>query len=81
MRTTITLEDDVAAKLDEEMRRGGASFKDTVNRLLRLGLEATRRRPPAKRFVIHARPLRARPGVEFDCIAALLEQAEGPLHK
>jgi hypothetical protein len=81
MRTTITIDDDVAAKLDEERRRAGGSFKDTVNRLLRLGLDAARRKPAAKRFVVRARPLHAKPGVEFDCISALIEQAEGPLHK
>lgn len=81
MRTTITIEEDVAAKLDEEMRRAGGSFKDTVNRLLRLGLEAARRRPSGKRFVVRARPLKAKPGVQFDCIGELLEQAEGPLHR
>jgi len=81
MRTTITIDDDVAAKLDEEVRRGGASFKETVNRLLRLGLEAARRKPARRRFVVHARPLSAKPGVEFDNVAELIEQAEGPLHR
>ncbi len=81
MRTTITLEDDVAAKLDEEVRRGKGTLKDTVNRLLRLGLEASRRKVPGKRFAVRPRPLLAKPGVEFDSIADLLDQGEGPLHR
>ncbi|PYS27035.1 MAG: hypothetical protein DMF75_21135 [Acidobacteria bacterium] len=38
MRTTLTLDDDVAAKLDADARRSGRSFKETVNHYLRLGL-------------------------------------------
>jgi hypothetical protein len=43
MRTTLTLDDDVEAKLRAEMRRSGSSFRETVNRVLRLGLNV----PPA----------------------------------
>ena len=35
MRTTITLDDDVAALIESERRRTGESFRATVNRLLR----------------------------------------------
>jgi hypothetical protein len=34
MRTTLTLDDDVAAKLRAETRRSGRSFRDTVNETL-----------------------------------------------
>ncbi len=37
MRTTLTLDDDIAAKLKAEARRSGRSFKAAVNDLLRLG--------------------------------------------
>ena len=40
MRTTLTLNDDVAAKLREEGARRGTTFKATVNSCLRRGLEA-----------------------------------------
>ena len=43
-RTTLTLDDDVACRLREEQERRGTSFKDTVNALLRAGLDATNRR-------------------------------------
>jgi hypothetical protein len=39
MRTTLTLDDDVATMVDEIRSRRGASFKDVVNEALRLGLE------------------------------------------
>ncbi|HEU0335692.1 MAG TPA: hypothetical protein VFR43_04010 [Gaiellaceae bacterium] len=37
MRTTITLDDDVAALIEDERRRTGESFRVAVNRLLRRG--------------------------------------------
>jgi len=81
MRTTLTLEDDVAAELKEEMRRTGRTFKETVNSALREGLRAARTQQPARPFAVRARDLGALPGVEFDNIGALLEQAEGPWHR
>jgi hypothetical protein len=81
VRTTITIDDDLAPKLEAEMRRTGRSFKATINHLLRLGL-ATRRelRKPTK-FEVRARPLGARPGLNFDNVADLLEQLEGPARR
>jgi hypothetical protein len=81
MRTTLTLEDDVAAKLKEEMGRTGRSFKETVNEILREGLRAARTREPDRPFVVRARDLGSRAGVDFDNIAELIEQAEGPFHR
>jgi len=81
MRTTLTLEDDVATKLKEEMGRTGRSFKQTVNTVLREGLTAARTRQPDRPFVVRARDLQSLPGVEFDNIAELIDQAEGPLHR
>ena len=40
MRTTLTLEDEIAEKLKELSHRQRTSFKETVNSVLRLGLEA-----------------------------------------
>lgn len=78
MRTTLTLDDDVRAKLEADMRRTGRSFKETVNETLRLGLTARRQAKPSKPFKIQARDLHARPGVNFDNIEELLDQIEGP---
>jgi len=38
MRTTLTLDDDVAMALHERARRTGRSFKDVVNEAVRRGL-------------------------------------------
>lgn len=75
-RTTLTLEDDVADRLKEEMSTSGRSFKETVNNLIRLGLEAKKQPEPPRKFVVRARPLEARPGISFDNIEELLEQVE-----
>ncbi len=37
MRTTVTLDDDVAALVESERARTGESFKTAINRLLRRG--------------------------------------------
>ena len=81
MRTTITLDPDIAAKLKEEMRKRGASFKDTVNEMLRAGLILSDKASKQKPFKVNARPLGMRPGLNYDCTSDLLEQIEGPLHK
>lgn len=49
-RTTLTLDEDVADKLERQAERGGVSFRDVVNAALRSGLAAqdagARKRPP-----------------------------------
>jgi plasmid stability protein len=81
VRTTLTLDEDVRAKLEVEMRKTGRSFKETVNEVLRIGLTAPRPVKPAKPFEIYARDLGARPGYNFDNIEELLDQIEGPLRR
>ncbi len=65
MRTTLTLDDDVAAKLREFARRSRLSFKEAVNSVLRRGLAAQERRDragPPFRVEIFNSPFR--PGVD-----------------
>lgn len=49
MRTTITLEPDVAARISKEVAKGDQTFKEIVNSALRRGLE--RQVLPKRRFV------------------------------
>lgn len=82
MRTTLTLDDDVAAKLKRLARRSGRAFREVVNDTLRRGLLAdapgSRRSP----FTVRARDLGAlRPGLSLDNVGDLLERVEGPLHR
>jgi plasmid stability protein len=82
MRTTLTLDEDVAAKLRAETRRSGRSFRDVVNDTLRRGLATRRAAPTQKPFTVAARDLgKLLPGLSLDNVADLLEQVEGPLHR
>ena len=49
MRTTLTLDPDVAALLKKAMASGDQSFKDVVNGALRKGLESTANTDKAKK--------------------------------
>ncbi len=77
MRTTVTLDPDVAAKLRATTRERGVSFKAALNDAVRAGLAATT--APGTRFTVRARPLGIRPGIDVDKalhIAAEMEDAE-----
>jgi plasmid stability protein len=81
MRTTLTLDDDVAAKLKAETRRSGRSFKDAVNDTLRRGFSTRPSTPARNPFKVVARDLgRLRPGLSLDSVADLIEQIEGSGH-
>lgn len=80
MRTTITLDDDVRAKLEAEMRKTGKSFKETVNETLRCGLSA-RKKTASKPFEIRAWNMGLKPGYSFDKPWDLIEEIEGPDYK
>jgi hypothetical protein len=77
MRTTLSLDDDVAQLLNKEVRRSGDSFKGVVNRFLRLGLMASKR-PTRKPFVVTPWDLRPPAGLSFDNVEDLLDTLEGP---
>ena len=82
MRTTLTLDDDVAAKLKAESRRAGRPFRDVVNETLRRGLMSQPRAAPRKPFEVRCRDLgNLRPGLSLDNVAELIEQVEGSLHR
>jgi hypothetical protein len=81
VRTTLTIDDDIAHLVQEEVRRSGGSLKGTVNDLLRRGLTAGRNPQPRKPFVVTPMAMGLKPGLSYDCIAELLEEAEGPYHR
>ena len=49
MRTTLTLDPDVAARLDQRRRTEGRPLKAIVNDALRAGLDALEEAPDSKR--------------------------------
>jgi hypothetical protein len=81
MRTTVTLEEDVAAALEREMRTTGKSFKRALNDALRQGLARRRQATELAPFVVRARSLGLVPGLDYSNVGELLEVAEGPEHR
>jgi plasmid stability protein len=82
MRTTLTLDEDIAAKLKAESRRTGRSFRDVVNEILRRGFASRRQTGRREPFRVAARDLGGlQPGLSLDNIGDLLEQVEGPRHR
>jgi len=65
MRTTLTLERDVAERLKSEIRRTGKSLRATVNEVLRLGL-TLQQRQPASRFEVEPHAFGLRPEIDPD---------------
>jgi hypothetical protein len=82
MRTTLTLDDDVAAKLKAEQHRVGRSFREVVNEALRRGLASQRATAKRRSFKITPRDLGdVKPGLSLDNVAELIERVEGPLYR
>jgi hypothetical protein len=77
----LTIDEDIAAKINAEMRRSGKSFKETVNEALRIGLSVRKELKSAEPFKVRARTLGTYPGLNYDNIGELLEHIEGPSHK
>ena len=80
-RTTITLDEDVHAKLEAARRKSGKSFKETVNETLRSGLLAQRKAETVKPFKIRAKDMKLKPGYSYDKPWDLIEEIEGPGYK
>jgi hypothetical protein len=81
VRTTLTLDDDVAALVQEEVRRSGDSLKGTVNNLLRKGLTASRDPQPRRPFVITPIAMNTGLGSRYQKVEDLIEALEGPMHR
>jgi hypothetical protein len=80
VRTTLTIDDDVSAKIAAEARRSGKPLRVVVNEALRIGLEnAVRDELPPYR--VEARDMKLRPGIEIDDIQGLLDKLDGPLRR
>lgn len=77
MRTTLTIDDDVAALLKKEVRKSGQSFKQVVNQALRQGLTAAKQ-PARKPFKVKPWNLQPPPGLSFDNVQELLDALDGP---
>jgi hypothetical protein len=76
MRTTLTIDDDLAGLLKRRARELGLPFKDVVNRTLRAGLGelARPRRHVAPKIISHA--FGFKPGIDLDKLNQLADELE-----
>jgi uncharacterized protein (UPF0262 family) len=82
MRTTLTLDDDVATRLQAESRRTGRPFKVVVNEYLRIAMTQRKAMQAAAPFRVKAVDMGGPvPGHSYDDIGALLEEVEGADHR
>jgi hypothetical protein len=79
MRTTLTLDEDVAARLRAEARRTGRPLKTVVNERLRMAFTQSAAVAQLEPFKVESRSMGAL--LSFDNIGAALEELEGPLHR
>ena len=76
MRTTLTLDDDVAARLREEASREGLPFKQVVNRAIRLGLRAAGPSQKRARFRVQPHAFGLKPGIDSTKLGQLADELE-----
>ena len=80
MRTTLTLDPDIAAKAKRGAAKLRKPFKEVINAALRVGLDAILAPPAAKPYRTKPRPLGLRQGFSYDNISELVAAAEGEEH-
>ena len=76
MRTTLTLDRDVAERVRQEMRRTGRGLKAIINEALRLGLGGSARSSRATKFKVAARDLGLRSGFDPDRMNQLVDELQ-----
>jgi hypothetical protein len=76
MRTTVTLDEDVAAALERLRRDRGLGLSEALNDLVRAGLRA-----PAPQAQFRQRTANLGQGIDVRNVAEALELAEGPGHR
>ena len=77
MRTTLTIDPDVAKKIEQERRRTQRSLKDIINDALRAGLSGS---VPSlaemPRYRVDAKRCGFRPGIDPERLNQLLDQLD-----
>ena len=72
----MTLDKDVERLLREAMHRSRRSFKETLNTAIRAGLTGKAAKTRSSPFVVKARDLRLRPGIDPNNLNKLVDELE-----
>ena len=76
MRTTLTIDDDLARELREKAHKTGAPFKEVVNKAIRAGLEHIDKPKQIKPYKCKAYSLGYPPGADLDRALSLADRLE-----
>ncbi len=76
MRTTVTVDPDVEGLLRQAMQQSGQSFKTTLNQAIRRGLADLVVASDELRFVVKAKNMGLRPGIDYSKINQLVDELE-----
>ena len=76
MRTTLTLDDDLAGLLKRRARELGIPFKDVVNRTIRTGLGEAAASPPHPPPKVFSHSFGFRPGIDLDKLGQFVDELE-----
>jgi len=75
MRTTLTIEPDLAQRIRRRMRQQGLSLKRVINDALRAGLAEADKAPRVK-FSVEPHPCRFKAGIDLDKLNQLADELE-----
>jgi hypothetical protein len=76
MRTTLTLDPDVAQRIEQEVRRKGKTLKTVVNEALRAGLGLKQEIRGPKPFRVEPHDFGFNPGIDLDKMNQLVDELE-----
>ena len=76
MRTTLTIDDDLVAQIEDLQRREGLSFKGAVNQLLRAGIQCRAQPPKPRSYRTSTRKLGLRAGLDPTKLNQLVDEIE-----
>jgi hypothetical protein len=76
MRTTVTLDPDVAMNIKKRMAEKQLTFKQTVNQTLRDGLKASAKEKKKAPFKVIPHSFGFKPGIDQNKLSQLLDQMD-----
>lgn len=78
MRTTVTIDDTVEKRLRQYAGKHSLKFKQALNEVLRKGLAEANKPQTTKPYKTKPKMVGLKSGLNYDNVAELIEQVEGP---